>query len=151
MHRFRGMLGFVVAALSVLAITTSALAQQATYTVTGRVRDAEGGAPLPSVQVVIQGTRYGVLTNEQGSYTILAQLSPGTYTVEAQSIGRETGRQSITVAGDRLVNVPDFNLRAAALSLKEMGYLKVSSLAGGFDAWSATELPIAKPASIDFD
>ena len=39
----------------------------------------------------------------------------------------------------------------AALSLKEMGYLKVSSLAGGFDAWSATEMPIAKPASIDFD
>lgn len=39
----------------------------------------------------------------------------------------------------------------AALSLKEMGYLKVSSLAGGFDAWSAAEMPIAKPASIDFN
>lgn len=39
----------------------------------------------------------------------------------------------------------------AAASLKDMGYLQVASLAGGFDAWCAAQMPVARPAGIDFD
>jgi rhodanese-related sulfurtransferase len=39
----------------------------------------------------------------------------------------------------------------AACSLHDMGYLAVSSIAGGIDAWIATGKPTAKPALPSFD
>ena len=39
----------------------------------------------------------------------------------------------------------------AAQSLKEMGYLQVKSIAGGFDAWAAAGKPVAKPSLPAFD
>jgi rhodanese-related sulfurtransferase len=32
-----------------------------------------------------------------------------------------------------------------------MGYVNVSSIAGGFDAWQNAGLPVNKPAAPDFD
>ncbi len=39
----------------------------------------------------------------------------------------------------------------AAVQLQAMGYLKVSSIAGGFDAWVAAGKPVAKPISPVFE
>ncbi len=39
----------------------------------------------------------------------------------------------------------------AAAALQEMGYLNVQSIAGGFDAWSAVGLAIAKPQAPSFE
>ena len=39
----------------------------------------------------------------------------------------------------------------AAVQLQAMGYLKVSSIAGGFDAWVAAGKPITKPALPRFE
>ena len=39
----------------------------------------------------------------------------------------------------------------AALSLKEMGYLNVSSIAGGMDAWVAAGNPVFTPKTPDFE
>jgi len=39
----------------------------------------------------------------------------------------------------------------AAVQLQSMGYLKVSSIAGGFDAWAAAGKPVAKPSSPVFE
>ena len=39
----------------------------------------------------------------------------------------------------------------AAVQLHAMGYLKVSSIAGGFDAWVAAGKPVAKPDTPSFD
>lgn len=39
----------------------------------------------------------------------------------------------------------------AAAALKEMGYLQVKSIAGGFDAWAAAGKPVMKPALPSFD
>lgn len=38
----------------------------------------------------------------------------------------------------------------AAVSLKEMGYLNVTSIAGGFDGWAGAGLPVAKPEPTNF-
>lgn len=38
----------------------------------------------------------------------------------------------------------------SAQSLQAMGYLNVQSIAGGFDAWSAAGLPVAKPETPSF-
>lgn len=39
----------------------------------------------------------------------------------------------------------------AANALQDMGYLNVSSIAGGFDAWAAAGKPVAKPDVPTFD
>jgi rhodanese-related sulfurtransferase len=39
----------------------------------------------------------------------------------------------------------------AAAALQEMGYLHVQSLAGGYDAWVAAGLPVARPEQPSFD
>ena len=38
-----------------------------------------------------------------------------------------------------------------ALSLKEMGYVNVRSIAGGFDAWQAAGFHVDKPAATSFE
>jgi rhodanese-related sulfurtransferase len=39
----------------------------------------------------------------------------------------------------------------AAAAMREMGYLHVQSIAGGFDAWVAAGKPVAKPELPSFD
>lgn len=39
----------------------------------------------------------------------------------------------------------------AACTLKDMGYLHVQSIAGGFDAWAGAGKPVAKPALPSFE
>lgn len=39
----------------------------------------------------------------------------------------------------------------AAQTMHQMGYLNVSSIAGGFDAWLAAGLPVVKPEQQTFD
>jgi rhodanese-related sulfurtransferase len=39
----------------------------------------------------------------------------------------------------------------AAVALHEMGYMKVGSIAGGFDAWAAAGRPVVKPVLPSFD
>ena len=39
----------------------------------------------------------------------------------------------------------------AAAALAEMGYLQVTSIAGGFDAWAAAGKPVVKPVLPNFD
>lgn len=106
--------------LASVVMATSATAQQASYTITGSVRAAEGGAPIPGVQVVVRGTRFGGLTNAQGVYSIVAQLNPGSYVVEATMIGREQQTRPVTLAAPGIVNVPDFVLGQRALALEEV-------------------------------
>lgn len=39
----------------------------------------------------------------------------------------------------------------SVVAMQSMGFRNVVSLAGGFDAWSAAGLPIAKPNAVSFD
>jgi len=39
----------------------------------------------------------------------------------------------------------------AGVALREMGYLNVQNIAGGFDAWVAAGKPVAKPETPTFD
>jgi hypothetical protein len=61
--------------------------------ITGTVTDRETGAPLATVQVYLQGTSVGGLSNATGSFS-LANVQPGTYTVIAQRIGYSEARQA---------------------------------------------------------
>lgn len=57
--------------------------------ITGRVIDSKTKEPIPSVNIVIEGTIYGTATNIQGYY-LLNNIPPGTYTLIFSAIGYET-------------------------------------------------------------
>ena len=64
--------------------------------VTGVVTDQVTGQPLEGVQVFLQGTGYGTLTNANGRYFLIS-VPPGTYTVAARRIGYATAERSNVV------------------------------------------------------
>ncbi len=76
--------------------------------ITGLVEDKSGN-PLVGATVTIEGTPFGAMTSAHGEYVIPA-LDPGTYTVIARMVGRETSRvEGVTVLGDNTSRI-DFAL-----------------------------------------
>ncbi len=71
---------------------------------TGKIRgvaiDNETGAPLPGVNVSLVGTSLGASADVDGVFIIL-QVPPGTYTVRATAVGRQTVVvENVTVKAD---------------------------------------------------
>ncbi len=98
-------------------ISPFALAQQETATVTGEVRDANGGVvPKAAITVTNVGTNIAVRseTNEQGSYTV-PNLRPGNYvvTVEKQGFSRAI-RSGLTLQVNQVVRV-DITMKIAGV------------------------------------
>jgi hypothetical protein len=92
------------AVVALLACATTLAAQQVTGKVEGTVSD-QAGVPLANAQVLVMGTSFGAVTNDQGYYFI-NNVPVGTYTLRAQFIGyapsevrgvRVVGGQTITV------------------------------------------------------
>lgn len=65
-------------------------------TIEGTVTAAESGGPLPGAQVSVQGTTRRTVTDAQGRYRL--SFEPGTCTVEATTLGRQTERRQVTVS-----------------------------------------------------
>ena len=66
----------------------------ATGTVSGRVVDATSQEPLPSVSVVVVGTRRGAITSNDGSF-VIGGVPAGTQTLRASRIGLPDARPVI--------------------------------------------------------
>ena len=109
-----------VAALILLAPSLGA--QQ----ITGRVLNSQTGAPLAAVQVFIQGSGLGALSQQNGRYLLL-NVPVGTHTLTAQRIGYGLQTAEVTVAAGETV-VRDFALSEQALGLDE---IIVTGTAGG--------------------
>ena len=86
--------------------------------VNGVVTDA-AGQPLPGANVVIEGTRRGATTDNDGYYLILS-VDPGRYELTASMVGYATAvKQNALVQADFTTRV-DFTLEEAALEAAEM-------------------------------
>ena len=59
-------------AVALLTIPSLIFAQATTGSVRGRVTDAANGRGMAEVQVVVDGTRLGAVTNSNGDYTVNA-------------------------------------------------------------------------------
>ena len=94
--------------------------------VDGQVTHAGTGRALSGVQISIEGSGLGALTDASGRYQI-ADVPAGEVTVEAQFLGYGSSRQTIQVAAGETVTV-DFVLREQALGLEE---IVVTGVAGG--------------------
>src|SRR5215210_6438526 len=88
---------FVLAAITVFAQTG---------TVKGTVRDASG-KPLNGASVTVQGSSRGIVTNEDGLYSLA--VTPGTHTINVSYVGFVMGKQTVTVSASETSTV-DFVL-----------------------------------------
>jgi len=100
--------------LLVLFITSIAFSQ---LTIKGMVTD-EKGEPLPAANIVIKGTQYGTITDDDGVYILSIPPLEGEIFVEAYYLGYRTGLQKVTkTSGTVTVN---FKLKLDALKGDEV-------------------------------
>lgn len=107
----------VAGAAFVLLGAAPALAQ-ATGQLSGTVVDASTMRPLEGVQVVIEGTQMGSLTNAAGRYSVRG-VPVGDYTVVARLIGFGQATTSASVATGATATA-DFELAEEALAMEEI-------------------------------
>lgn len=112
--RWQVTLGSLVAA-ALLALPVSA---QQTGGVTGTVVDKSGKQPLNGVQVSIDGTQRGTLTDARGRFSILG-IPGGQLTLRATYIGYRTETQQVTVVAGQPATAT-FELGVSAISLNEV-------------------------------
>jgi outer membrane receptor for ferrienterochelin and colicin len=114
---------YVRAVLMSLAVVSASLslaasAQAQAGTVTGTIVDKTTRQPLNAVQVMIDGTTRGGMTDARGRY-VIPNVTPGTVTVRATSIGYRTETQAVQVAANGSA-VANFELGVSAISLDEV-------------------------------
>lgn len=86
--------------------------------VTGTVTDRATQAPLPGVQVFVEGTSFGALTDSTGAYA-LRNLPDGQTTIRARMIGYAPASRDVVVSSGQTIRV-DFALEQQALGLDEV-------------------------------
>jgi hypothetical protein len=86
--------------------------------VAGRVTDKKTGAAIAGATVVVEGTRQGATTGNDGRYRI-AGVAAGTYTVRARYIGYAPVSGSVAVTGDQEATA-DLALEKSAQRLDEV-------------------------------
>jgi TonB-linked SusC/RagA family outer membrane protein len=87
-------------------------------TISGTVTDAGTHEPLAAVNIQLEGTRLGALTNENGAYHI-AGVPPGNYTISARRLGYARVSRTVTVT-ESSNTTADFALEKSATSLDEI-------------------------------
>jgi TonB-linked SusC/RagA family outer membrane protein len=100
-----------------VAVAATALAAQ-NGTITGVVTDASSGLPLAAAQVFIPDLNLGVLSQQNGRYT-LTNVPAGRRTVSVQRIGYPEASQAATVTAGQSVEL-NFRLTQSALQLDQL-------------------------------
>ena len=106
--------------IAFLLASTPALAQITTGTVSGNVRDEQGGV-IPGATVVLiseaRGTKSApAITNETGNY-VFPNVTPDTYTVEVTMDAFKTVRRAgVAVSGGDRIGVPPLTLEPGTLA-----------------------------------
>ena len=113
----RSSLAWVTTGLALLFLA-GPLSAQDRGVITGQVTDADSGAPLVGVQVVVEGTTIGGLTNADGRYRI-QQVPAGPRTVRAILIGYGPVALPVEVAAGE-TSVLNFQLATSAIALDEV-------------------------------
>ncbi|MCI0697260.1 TonB-dependent receptor [candidate division KSB1 bacterium] len=104
-------------ALAALAVTWHGVVSAGTTgKLAGEVKDKETGEPLPGVNVVLEGTTIGGVTDLNGRYYILL-IAPGTYNVTASLIGYQSVQISNVKVNIDLTTTVNFALSSRTLEL----------------------------------
>ena len=104
--------------LVVLVVLAGLAHAGTTGKISGHVRDAENGEPLPGANITIQGTHMGAAADLAGDYSIL-NIPPGMYTLKISMIGyRDYILENVRVKIDLTVKA-DAELQATVLEAEE--------------------------------
>jgi len=112
----------IALSLSLLVPLTTGAAQGTTAIIEGRVTDATSTRALENVQVTIDGTALGAMTNEKGGYRITGIAVPaGTATVlvRVRAIGYSRETRSVVVSAGQTVT-RDFAITVSAVQLNQV-------------------------------
>jgi len=101
-----------------MLVAVSAVEAQERGTVTGRVTDADSGAPLGQVQVYLPALQLGSLSRPDGRFMLL-NVPPGTHEIRADRIGLESASAEVTVVAGTTAEI-DLQLSGQALALDEI-------------------------------
>jgi TonB-dependent SusC/RagA subfamily outer membrane receptor len=107
--------GRLVLALAALTFTPAILAAQ--LTITGRVI-GDAGNPLPTAQILIEGTTIGTAANDEGVYRLVVPTPRSGMVLLVRSIGYKPARQIVTQTEGALTH--DFRLSPDVLKLSEV-------------------------------
>jgi TonB-dependent starch-binding outer membrane protein SusC len=105
-----------VALLAGGTVLTLPLSAQQLATISGKVTDAQTGAPLAVANVVVQGTQLGAVTADDGTYRI-ARVPLGAHTISARRIGYSPASKAVNLSDGSAVTV-DFALTPSATELE---------------------------------
>ncbi len=85
---------------------------------TGKVRgfiyDSENDQPIPFANLVLEGTSYGAVANEDG-YFVISNIPAGEYTLQASFVGYETYTQAVVVKNERITDAKIYMKQASEL------------------------------------
>jgi TonB-linked SusC/RagA family outer membrane protein len=87
-------------------------------TIQGKVVDKATNAPVANVQLTVEGTKRGAITDAEGQYQIRS-IEAGSYQIRAQRVGYAAETQSITLTAGGTVTA-DFAMTQRAVSLDAM-------------------------------
>jgi hypothetical protein len=110
----------VMVLIACVVASSAAFAQITTGTITGTVRDEQGGV-IPGATVVLISEARGTkstpaVTNETGTYTF-PNVTPDNYTVEITMDSFKTARRTgVTVSGGDRIGVPAITLEPGAIA-----------------------------------
>ncbi len=112
----RAVLGALVA--TALALSAQPAAAQQGGTVSGAISDAGTGRGLPSVQVYVEGTGIGTLSNEAGRFLLL-NVPVGDIELRAELVGYRSVTTAITVTAGETA-IADITMSQTAIALDQI-------------------------------
>jgi outer membrane cobalamin receptor len=135
--------------LLTLLFSTSPLFAGTTGKISGIVRDADNGEPLPGANVFLEGTSLGASTDNDGFYYVL-NIPPGTYVVQATYIGYGSSTKSEVRVTTDMTTKLDFELMSELLETETVVVTAVrpaiqkdlTSSQQSFDAGEISESPV---------
>ena len=97
-----------------LAPAAPAGAENSGATVTGVMKDASNGKPLPFGNVVLLGTQHGAMSMDDGTF-LITKIPPGTYTIRASYMGYSIAeKRSVRLRNGTVLDV-DFELEPTVI------------------------------------
>ena len=95
-------------------------------TITGVIKDADGGEPLIGAAVSLQGTTKGTISDWDGTFA-LKGVASGSYTVTVSYLGYTTLEYDVTV-GDATVEMGEITMESDAIGLREVNVVASTAI-----------------------
>ncbi|QEC77348.1 TonB-dependent receptor [Mucilaginibacter ginsenosidivorax] len=114
---FYKLFSIVLLPVLLLLMVTTAFAQQNRGTVSGHVV-TNTNKPADNVSVMLKGTKYGAVTNDDGDFSFRAPQ--GKYTLVVSQVGSQSQEATVEVIAGKTTVMPQFTVSDATHGLQEV-------------------------------